>query len=345
MPTLIERYQSGEHEQVWADLVSFGPRVREKQYLPDAQAVAQETMRRARHNVETLIVRLEKLGYEFQTAERDARESLHGLNRAMGLLKTVDKLTAGSDSNPVVEKMRQRNRAMPDNPLFKGMLGWLQQSAAKAAPADPLKNPDVYSSPTERVPKDLARCEKSIGGPLPLSLRAWCEIVGSVSLMGSHPVLCFREGGEGTPLTMYMNPDLFQFGSGRAQLEEVRAAGVNVVTKIPVEKKLPLRIRWWSPATCEPGTTRATQSTGFLWRRTISTRRILAETRTTWRCRTSPRMRRSRTGTTLPSSTISASPLDGAVFRVGNGTRIVPTRNWHTWPRACCQFEYTRSRR
>jgi len=70
--SFLERYQNGEHEHVWADLVALGSGVRDNLYLADAQAVANETMRRAGCNVETLIVRLHGLGYEFRTKEKDA---------------------------------------------------------------------------------------------------------------------------------------------------------------------------------------------------------------------------------------------------------------------------------
>ena len=56
---------SGEHVEVWADLVTMGDRVRQEPVLGDAQAVADETMRRARQNIETLIPRLAEAGYRF----------------------------------------------------------------------------------------------------------------------------------------------------------------------------------------------------------------------------------------------------------------------------------------
>jgi hypothetical protein len=61
----LERYMAGEYEAVWAELVSLGPAVRNPQYLPEAQAVARETMRRARHNVELIIQRLDGMGFKF----------------------------------------------------------------------------------------------------------------------------------------------------------------------------------------------------------------------------------------------------------------------------------------
>src|SRR6185437_11968107 len=66
MPTsLLDRYQSGEHEQVWSDLCELGAAVRTEFYYNDARAVADEAMRRARHNVEALVEKLTKLGFRF----------------------------------------------------------------------------------------------------------------------------------------------------------------------------------------------------------------------------------------------------------------------------------------
>lgn len=62
---LLRRYQAGEHEAVWADMVALGASVREAAHLEDAWAVARETMRRARHNVELIIRRLDEIGYRF----------------------------------------------------------------------------------------------------------------------------------------------------------------------------------------------------------------------------------------------------------------------------------------
>jgi hypothetical protein len=63
--TLVSRYQNGEHEAVWRDLVSLGAAVRQPRYADPAHTVARETMRRARLNVELLLRRLRELDYEF----------------------------------------------------------------------------------------------------------------------------------------------------------------------------------------------------------------------------------------------------------------------------------------
>ena len=65
MPTYLERYLAGEREAVWAELTALGSAIRDEPLFADAQAVARETMRRARANVEVLVRRLTALGYRF----------------------------------------------------------------------------------------------------------------------------------------------------------------------------------------------------------------------------------------------------------------------------------------
>ena len=65
MPSYLERYQQGDYIQVWKVLVAAGDAVRAEPLLRDARAVANETMRRAKHNVDLLFVRLKQLGYDF----------------------------------------------------------------------------------------------------------------------------------------------------------------------------------------------------------------------------------------------------------------------------------------
>jgi hypothetical protein len=62
---LLRRYEAGEHEGVWAELTALGAKGREAPHFDDAWAVARETMRRARHNVEHIIRRLDAMGYRF----------------------------------------------------------------------------------------------------------------------------------------------------------------------------------------------------------------------------------------------------------------------------------------
>ena len=65
MRSYLSRYQQGEYQQVWQDLYMLSTGVYQADVYADAWAVAIETMKRVRHNIEILIPRLEKLGYEF----------------------------------------------------------------------------------------------------------------------------------------------------------------------------------------------------------------------------------------------------------------------------------------
>lgn len=66
MNTYLERYLAGEYADTWQALTALGADVRAEPIMADARAVAQETMRRARHNVERLTERLHQIGYRFQ---------------------------------------------------------------------------------------------------------------------------------------------------------------------------------------------------------------------------------------------------------------------------------------
>jgi hypothetical protein len=65
----LERYHAGDRVQVWTEMTSLGPTVRDVDSFADAVEVAQETMRRARANVERLLELLPERGYEFEESE------------------------------------------------------------------------------------------------------------------------------------------------------------------------------------------------------------------------------------------------------------------------------------
>jgi len=65
MDNFIDRYQHGAHKQVWDELYALGSEIRNGSLSTEALAVAHETMRRVRVNIELLIPRLQALGYEF----------------------------------------------------------------------------------------------------------------------------------------------------------------------------------------------------------------------------------------------------------------------------------------
>jgi hypothetical protein len=122
----LERYMAGEYERVWDELVALGAEVREEPLYSDALAVARETMRRVRHNIEMLIPRLQTMGYQLG-------------------------------------------------------YGWAHGRDFPSGPPDP-----IFSPPPPNVAEILAELE-AYAGALPLSLRAFYEVVGAVNFVGEPP--------------------------------------------------------------------------------------------------------------------------------------------------------------
>ena len=216
MRSLMERYVAGEHEAVWHDLAALGIAVREETYAADAIAVAEETMKRARHNSELIVTRLEKLGYQFYTQRNVHAELMQLISKAavltadlssaeLSLLGVADPPLPGS---PIRWPLTATN-ALPQLPdpnsaiarLGAGITGknttaaemldsfqpYMQLSASLAESAA-----DSQLKPSPTVAADIAEYETRIGGRIPLSLAAWCKIVGPLSLVGEHPTLSFR---------------------------------------------------------------------------------------------------------------------------------------------------------
>ena len=190
--TFLERYQAGERVPVWDELMALGEGVRAEPYLADAEAVAAETMRRARHNVELLIRRLADMGYRFRDAVSSAEDRLARID-VLGQLSSQMETFAAQRSGQVnthTLKMLESVRALKTKmaPLLeKSVAEAARQAAADRKP--PLEDPQVFNPPDKKTARNLTKLEKIAGGPLPLSLRAWYEQVGGVSLIGSHEVL------------------------------------------------------------------------------------------------------------------------------------------------------------
>ena len=189
--TFLERYQQGEHAAVWDELVALGKGVRHELYYKDAAAVAHETMRRARHNVELLIHRLTDLGYRFVPPAEDHPFDLDATLGQMAQQISSRPLPPDFDLTPHIAAAAERVKQTM-GPL-RGRIA--EANAAKAAKVKaslarkPIDNRDIFDPPGPQTAPGLAKLEKECGGPLPISLRAWYEVVGGVSLMGSHDVL------------------------------------------------------------------------------------------------------------------------------------------------------------
>ena len=178
---LLERYQAGEYRQVWQELVALGPAVREDPHAADALAVAYETMRRVDANVRTLVQRLAALNYTFAP---DGPPS-GGM-----------KLQMGSSTVDLDDVMRGVGQAGPFAGLSKlsGLLGNLMKARDKMADAMPAPKSQRGGAARAHVPpgpnarREIERFENEFG-TLPLSLRAFYEVVGEVNLNGTHPAI------------------------------------------------------------------------------------------------------------------------------------------------------------
>ncbi len=203
--TFLQRYQEGDREGVWNELTELGEGVRHEIYYADAVAVATETMRRARHNVEQIIRRLADMGYRFVPPSDDYRPDLDAsIDQMLARAKQTPGLPGGIDSHPYLEQAAQRVRERM-GPLAQKIAEMNAARAAKVAESlkkSPLENKDVFDPPNKNTAEGLRKLESAAGGPLPISLRAWYEQVGGVSLMGSHDVINPIDQGPGDPLVV-----------------------------------------------------------------------------------------------------------------------------------------------
>jgi hypothetical protein len=202
MATFLERYQAGDCKAVWKDLVALGEGVRTEPYYADAVAVAAETMRRARHNVELLIQRLAEAGYRFVPPEDDAAldpgPAFGTFGQAMresgGAMAEVMRQAMERAQQRMLERMGltpaeiQERRAAREAET-RARRAAVEAKVAASLKTPPLRNPDVFDPPNEQTAALIAKIEEAAGGPMPISLRAWYEQVGGVSLNGSHPAI------------------------------------------------------------------------------------------------------------------------------------------------------------
>jgi hypothetical protein len=175
MGTYYDRYQSGEHEEVWTDLLALGRAIQNEPLYSDALAVARETMSRARTNIETLIVRLDQIGYRFQTARDSEFEFVERL-------KEIYQATTRELETRFPLLLENRNR----NVWFEQLLSDFDK---RLAPASTLDERSVYLRAPEWFGTAISNLERHLQAPLPLSLKAWFECIQHISFIGSHPVL------------------------------------------------------------------------------------------------------------------------------------------------------------
>jgi hypothetical protein len=191
MPAFFDRYPNGDHQGVWDELHSLGARVRDPQVYDDAMAVARETARRARSNFETIIQRLDAMGYRFEDAAALAEKRDQRVDQIGGLMAAFEnRVKAGPGHIP--EHAFQKLMGTYDT--VKRLQG-VFQGQRKNQPAPPhvtnhLEDELIYQRAPKDAAKNIAEAERKLGGPLPLLLAAWWEQIDSISLAGSHAALC-----------------------------------------------------------------------------------------------------------------------------------------------------------
>jgi hypothetical protein len=185
----LERYQAGEHEQVWDELISLGDQIYDGPFSDDALGVAYETMRRVRQNIEMLIPRLCAIGYQFgygwvqpflgkqlsrQTLSREISFDFHERRMYMEMLERATEcpplFLPANENEEYALYMEQMIQALNDpGSEHEKSLREMQDAYRKALDT-----------------KTLVKQLENMVGILPLSVRAWYEIVGGVNFVGHH---------------------------------------------------------------------------------------------------------------------------------------------------------------
>ena len=93
MTTFLDRYQQGEYESVWTDMLRYGVNIRQEPLLSDALSVVYETFVRARENLDRIMLRLRSIQYNFEYPEHafvpaqvNAHDHIYELERLAGAL-------------------------------------------------------------------------------------------------------------------------------------------------------------------------------------------------------------------------------------------------------------------
>ena len=195
-----ERYQNGERREVWSELVRLGAAVRTDPHAADALAVAYETMLRVEANVRVIVERLHNIGYQFVTDESKWQKRRRNIESALAIDPPV---TEQGLRSPHVRKVLEMMKAA------KGML-FDQFEVAKNIPRDTSVRAHVRP-PADAVTR-IRKLEKKLG-TLPLSLRAFYEVVGSIDLMGQHSSLTPHGGPiSADPLVVFAVDDALAEG-------------------------------------------------------------------------------------------------------------------------------------
>jgi hypothetical protein len=111
MSQYLERYLAGECKPVWDELLALGAAIRQEPLASEAWAVAQETMRRVRYNIELLIPRLQTLGYRFGEIPHEYKEDLEWEQKFVKAYPIFQ--SPPPDTARLLDELEQRVGALP----------------------------------------------------------------------------------------------------------------------------------------------------------------------------------------------------------------------------------------
>lgn len=188
---MYDRYMTGDRVGVWKELIGLKGAVRTEPYAADALAVAYETMRRVRENAQTLVERLHGLGYRFPTEQSEWDQRKRSIESVLAMNVPVSEIGLRSPHVRQVLDMPEGAKKMARERL----------EASEKVARD--TNVRALVQPGRDTAKQIRKLEKKLR-ILPISLRAFYEVVGSVDLTGQHVML--------TPRGSSISPDpLFVF--------------------------------------------------------------------------------------------------------------------------------------
>jgi hypothetical protein len=236
-----KRYEAGEREAVWAEMTALGPAIRHARYVDEAWAVARETMRRARHNVELIVRRLDELKYQFWDGEQGSLGPQTMKICCGGKIMEFPSIESAARTALKIDPWKNpsegaRKHVLEAQSMLAGLLEKFQAQKSvtsknraerlkkKAVITDHLKDTSVFSPPDADEDSRFRALEEK-GMSLPLSLRAWIEEVGDVNLAGAHPALSFWQdanfpGVHADPLMVNVDGLMFDLEGWEEEFEE-----------------------------------------------------------------------------------------------------------------------------
>lgn len=154
MPNWLERYQRGEYSEVWQEMVALDSLIYGSPLYEEGERVARETMRRARFNIERLLVNFPKIGYILGHTFRPTLDD-----------PSISRAFTTAYDGPFADELRsiqQESRIEVGGYSFK---------------------PEVFCPHTSQTDQYLQFLEHAFG-PLPLSFKAWYQTINEVNLTG-----------------------------------------------------------------------------------------------------------------------------------------------------------------